>query len=98
MMMVNVTSNECAGTGLESVIYWSVIDLQERFKIVIGRLLKKHIGVTYEWVIQSNGKAFCKATMGKKVAATIIKYEDYLGRKAKESESLFKLRECISKN
>ena len=65
--------------------------LQKRFKITNG-------GLDYEQGIQSDGKAFCKATMDKKVAATIHKYEDYIGREAKVQESPGKPHEYLSKN
>ena len=98
MLMVSVTVDDCAVTGLESDIDWFMTELQKRFKITNGGLLKKHLGVDYEWGIQSDGKAFCKATMDKKVKETVRKYEDYLGREAKVYESPGKPHEYLSKN
>ncbi len=98
MLMVSVTVDDCAVTGLESDIDWFMTELQKRFKITKGGLLKKHLGVDYEWGIQSDGKAYCKATMNKKVKATIQKYEEYIGKEAKVYESPGKPHEYLSKN
>ena len=57
--------------------------LEGRFKITRGGLLKKHLGVNYEWGVLPNGKSFCRATMEKKVNALVEAYIKHIGKEAK---------------
>ena len=41
------------------------------FKIMRDGFLSKHLGVHYEWGTMQDGKHYCKATMDKKVDATV---------------------------
>jgi hypothetical protein len=45
-----------------------------------------------------NGKAFCKATMDKKVDCSVAAYEEHIGKEAKEFVSPGKLHEYSSKH
>jgi len=98
MLLVSVTVDDCAVTGMESDIEWFMTELEKRFKITRGGLLKKHLGVDYEWSVNSDGKAMCKATMDKKVEAMIEKYEKYIGKIAKVYESPGKPHEYLGKH
>ena len=99
MLMVSVTVDDCAVTGLETNIKWFMDELEKRFKITRGGILTKHLGVSYEWGIrEEDGKAFCEATMDKKVKATIQQYEEYIGKEAKIYDSPGKPHEYLGKN
>ena len=71
ILMVSIMVDDCAVTGLETNIDWFMNEIERRFKIARGGLLKKHLGVDYEWGTRDDDKAFCKATMVKKVKATV---------------------------
>ena len=79
--MIDVTVDGCAVTGLPLNIEWFVKGLKGRFKITRQGLLKKQLGVYYEWGVLPNGKSFCRATMEKKVNALVEAYENTLERK-----------------
>ena len=99
MLMVSVTVDDCAITGLETNIKWFMDELEKRFKITRGGIIKKHLGVSYEWGIrEEDGKAFCEATMDKKVKATIQQYEEHIGKEAKIYDSPGKPHEYLGKN
>ena len=98
MLMVSVTVDDCAVTGMESDIEWFMTELEKQFKITRGGLLKKHLGVDYEWSVNADGKMMCKATMDKKVEAMIAKYEAYIGRAAKVYDSPGKPHDYLGKN
>ena len=84
MLMVKVTvDDDCAVTGLETDIQCFMDELERRFKITCSGLLTKYLRVSYEWGIKEDGKAFCEATMDKKLKATVQQYEDHIGKEAK---------------
>ena len=58
MIIVSVNVDDCAMTRLEQDINLVITELQKRLKIANEGLLKKHLGVDYEQVIQSDSKAF----------------------------------------
>ena len=97
-IMVGVTVDDCAVTGLPLNIEWFMKGLEGRFKITRGGLLKKHLGVDYEWGVLPNGKAFCKATMDKKVNTLVEAYEKHIGKEAKIYETPGKPHEYLSKS
>ena len=73
--------------------------LEGRFKITGGGfLLKKHLGVDYEWGVLPNGKLFCKATMDKKVNTLVEAYEKYIGKEVKIYETPGKPHKYLSKS
>ena len=47
MLMISVTDDDCAVTGLKSNADWFVTELQKRFKITNEGFLKKHLGVDF---------------------------------------------------
>jgi hypothetical protein len=49
LLMVSVTVDDCAVTGLPNYIEWFMTNLESRFKITKGGLLSKHLGIDYEW-------------------------------------------------
>ena len=83
LLMVSVTVNDCAVTGLPNDIKWFITNLETCFKITKGRLLSKHLGIDYEWGVLPNGKAFVKATMDKKIKNIIKVYEEHIRREEK---------------
>ena len=71
-LIVTVTVDDCAISGLPEEIKWFMDGLESRFNITRGGELKKHLGVDYVWGFDNEkGKHFVKATMNKKVQATI---------------------------
>ena len=57
--------------------------LERRFNIARRGILKTHLGVEYQWGVRDDSKAFCKATMEKKVKATVEQYEAHVMGEAK---------------
>ena len=97
-LIVSVTVDDCAVTGMEEDRKWFMNKLEERFKITRGGLLKKHLGVDYEWGVFRNGKAYCKATMDKKVDAIVDNYEKHINGEAKIYDTPGKPHEYLAKN
>ena len=60
--------------------------------------MKKHLGVACEWGKFPNDKAFCKATMKKKIEALITSCEKFVGQETKMSDDPGKLHEYLSKS
>ena len=77
---------------------WFINELKRRFKITRGGLLKKHLGVDYKWGIREDGKAFCEATMDKKMKAAVEQYKEYIGKEVKIYESPGKPHKYLEKN
>lgn len=84
ILMVSVTVDDCAITGTNENIEWFMDGVEERFNITRDDVISKHLGVKYEWGTREDGMAFCKATMDKKVNATVDYYEKYIGKPVKE--------------
>ena len=97
-LMVGVTVDGCAVTGLPLNIEWFMKGLGGRFKITRGGLLKKHLGVNYEWGVLPNGKSFCRATMEKKVNALVEAYIKHIGKEAKNFDTPGKPHKYLSKS
>ena len=97
-LLVTVTVDDCAITGLEEHIEWFMDNVEKRFKITRGGILSKHLGVIYEWGKLENGKMFCKATMDKKVDGIVKSYEEYIKGKVKEYETPGKPHEYLDKH
>ena len=98
LLMVSVTVDDCAVTGLPNDIEWFMTNLETRFKITKGGLLSKHLGIDYEWGVLPNGKAFAKATMDKKIKNIIKVYEEHIGREAKIYDTPGKPNEYLGKH
>ena len=98
-LIVTVTVDDCAIAGLPEDIKWFMDGLESRFNITHGGELKKHLGVDYEWSFDNEkGKHFVKATMNKKVQATIDQLEKFLGREVKVKPSPGKPNEYLQKS
>jgi len=97
-LMVSVTVDDCAVTGLPTNIEWFMENLETRFKITKGRLLMKHLGIDYEWGVLDNGKAYSKATMDKKITNIIRVYEEHIGEEVKIYDTPGKLNEYLGKH
>ena len=97
-LLVSVTVDDCAVTGLPKNIEWFMKGLEGRFKITRGDILKKHLGVDYEWGLLPNGKSYCKATMVKKVDALVKAYEEHIGKEVKIYETPGKPHEYLAKS
>ena len=98
MLFVSVDADDCAVTGIESNINYFLTESQKRFNVTNRGLLKKYLGDDYKWDIKSGSKAFCKATMCKKVVFSIRKHEGHVNREAKVFDSLGKPHDYLSKN
>ena len=97
-LIVTVTVDDCAITGLEENIEWCMDNVEKRFKITRGGTLSKHLGVIYEWGKLENGKMFCKATMDKEVDGIVKSYEEYIKGKVKAYDTPGKPHEYLDKN
>ena len=87
ILIVSITVDDCAITGLNDDIEWFMTGLETRFKITRDNVISKHLGVNYEWGVNENGLAFCRATMDKKVKSTIDYYEKHTGKPVKEAST-----------
>jgi len=98
-LIVTVTVDDCAIASLPEDIKWFMDGLESRFNITHGGELKKYLGVDYEWGFDNEkGKHFVKATMNKKVQATIDQLEKFLGREIKVKPSPGKPNEYLQKS
>ena len=98
-LIVTVTVDDCAVSGLPTNVKWFMDGLESRFNITRGGELKKHLGVEYVWGFDSiEGKHFVKATMDKKVRACIEQLEKFLGREIKIKPSPGKPNEYLQKS
>ena len=95
---VSVTVDDCAVTGLSKDIEEFMKGLEGRFKITRGGILKKHLGVSYEWGVNDNGQAYCKATMEKKINALVADYEAFIGKPVKTYDTPGKPHEYLAKS
>ena len=95
VLMVSVTVDDCAVTGLPKEIEWFMNNLETRFKITEGGFLTKHLGIDYRWGVLDNGKAYAKATMDKKIANILKVYEEHVGKEAKIYNTPGKLNEYL---
>ena len=75
-----------------------MIDLKKIINVSNKLLLKKCLGVNYEWGIQHDGKSCHKATIDKKIAATAQKCEESVGKETKACDSSGKHHHNSSKN
>ena len=71
-------------SGTKKEIEWFKTMIKRRFNISDLGLLKKHLGVWYEWKKAPNGDTMVIATMDKLIDDTIKKCEDSLGKVVKE--------------
>ena len=98
-LIVTVTVDDCAVSGLPADIKWFMDGLESRFNLTRGGELKKHLGVDYVWGFDEvKGKHFVKATMDKKVMATIKQLEKFLGKEIKIKPSPGKPNEYLQKS
>ncbi|MGB2452939.1 MAG: reverse transcriptase domain-containing protein, partial [Candidatus Poseidoniaceae archaeon] len=98
ILMVSITVDDCAITGLNEDIEWFMDGLEKRFKITRDGIISKHLGVTYKWGTNNQGKAYCKATMDKKVNAIVDYYENHIGKPVKEASTPGLPNENLVKN
>ena len=97
-LIVTITVDDSAISGLPSDIKWFMNGLEKRFKITRDGEIKKHLGIDYEWGITDKGKHFVKATMSNKIEEIVANFENYLGRKIKIYASPGKPSEYLRKN
>ena len=79
-LFISVTVDDFAVTGLPKEIETFMKGLEGRFKITRGGILKRHLGVDYEWGFNDVGKVYCKATMDKKVNTLVKDYKSFIGK------------------
>ena len=97
-LIVTVTVDDCAISGLPEDVKWFMDGLESRFNITRGGELKKHLGIDYDWGFdEEKGKHFVKATMDKKVQAMIDFLEKFLEREVKVKPSPGKPNEYLQK-
>ena len=98
-LIVTVTVDDCAISGLPEDIKWFMDGLESRFKITRGGKLKKHLGVDYVWGYdEEKQKHYVKATMDKKVQASIEQLKKFLKREIKVKPSPGKPNEYLQKS
>ena len=98
-LIVTVIVDDCAVSGLPEDIKWFMDGLESRFKITRGGKLKKHLGVDYVWGYdEEKQKHYVKATMDKKVQASIEQLEKFLKREIKVKPSPGKPNEYLRKS
>ena len=80
-LIVTITVDDCAVSGHPTDVKWFMDGLESRFNITRGGTLRKHIVIDYVWGFdEEQGKHFVKATMHKKLGATIDQLERFLQR------------------
>jgi hypothetical protein len=62
------------------------MDVKTRFNITDLGLLKKHLGIWYDWKEEENGEKFIEATMPKLVGEIIESFEEHMSREVKISK------------
>ena len=72
--------DDCAITGTDDNINWFMDGLEKRFKITRDGVISKHLGVYYEWGVNTEGKRYCRARMKKKVDAAVTSYENHVDK------------------
>jgi hypothetical protein len=63
-----------------------------------GGIVKKHLGIDYKWGLLPNSKAFCEATMDKKVNVLVKSYEKYINTEVKVYDTPGKPHEYLVKS
>ena len=63
---------------------WLQDEVNKHFKITREMVVKKHLGIDYDWKRDSKGGIYVKCTMEKKANAVVAELEVFLGRAVKE--------------
>jgi hypothetical protein len=71
--------------GPKDVIEQFKMNVKTRFNISDLGILKKHLGIGYEWK-EDHGKKYIEATMPKLIREIIESFEEHMGREAKISK------------
>jgi hypothetical protein len=80
LLIVVMTVDDCAVGGKVEAIDWLMTKVEERFKITRGGMLRKHLGVDYEWKKDEKGEMYVEANMKRKLQEIIKSYEEYIGK------------------
>ena len=99
-LMTSVTVDDCAVTGLpKDIESFFMTGLEGQFKIKTrGGLLKKHLGVDYDWGALPNGKVYWRATMDKKIHVLVEAFEKHVRREVKLYDTPGKPHEYLTKS
>jgi hypothetical protein len=71
--------------GITKWIEWFKAGVKKRFGITELGILKKHLGIWYDWHVDEHGDRYVVATMPKLVKQIIASAEDAVGHEIKES-------------
>jgi hypothetical protein len=77
--------DDCIMAGTKEAIEQFKMDVKKRFNITDLGLLKKHLGIWYDWK-EENGEKYIEATMPKLVGEIIESFEEHMAREAKMSK------------
>ena len=77
--------DDCIMVGPKDVIEQFKLDVKTRFNITELGVLKKHLGMWYEWK-DDKGEKYIEATMPKLVREIIESFEEHMAREAKISK------------
>jgi hypothetical protein len=78
--------DDCIMAGPKDAIEQFKMDVKKRFNITDLGLLKKHLGIWYDWKEEENGEKYIVATMPKLVGEIIESFEEHMSREAKISK------------
>ena len=92
----HVDDNAIAGTS--DWIKWFKEGVKKRFGITDLGVLKKHLGIWYEWKVDENGERYVVATMPKLVRQIIECTEKAVGHEIKKSTVPATPGTCLEKN
>jgi hypothetical protein len=78
--------DDCIMAGTKDAIEQFKMDVKKRFNITDLGLLKKHLGIWYDWKEEENGEKYIEATMPKLVGEIIESFEEHMARETKISK------------
>ena len=79
-----MTVDDCLLAGKPVDMKWLQDEVAKYFKITREMVVKKHLGIDYEWKRDSKGEIYVQCTMEKKANAIVARLEAFLGRTIKE--------------
>ena len=79
-----MTVDDCLMAGKPVDMKWLQDEVAKYFKITREMVVKKHLGIDYEWKRDGKGEIYAQCTMEKKANAIVAELEAFLGRAIKE--------------
>ena len=97
LMVLSIHVDDVVVAGIKECIDELKVKVMERFNITDLGLLKKHLGVTYEWGTDENGD-YVKAEMRKNAEKFIDCYEEMFDKNVKIASTPGFPGKCLTKN